>query len=122
VPARPSNLGGEEILNVVNQSIREIQIRIDGLTKMIPVHRIVAGSSSLNLGTIDAGASVERTIQVSGAKQSGSASASPQLEPGAGLTWSAYITQNGAVTVRVSNPTGSPITANIVKWNASVTQ
>lgn len=99
-----------------------MQIRIDGLSKVIPIHRIVAATSTLNFGSIPPGSAVERVIQVAGATQNGSASVSPQLEPGAHLTWSARITGNGEVTVRLANPTTGAIAANSVKWNASVTQ
>lgn len=123
MPARPSNIGGQaELLHVVNQSIRELNIRIDNLGKVIPIHRIVAASGLLNFGTIPANSSVERQIRMSGASQKGSASASPQLQIGDHLQWSAYIPSSGLVTVRLSNPTGSPIVANTVMWNASVTQ
>jgi hypothetical protein len=122
MPARPSNLGGEEVLNVVNQSVREIQIRIDNLAKVLPIHRIVAASATLNFGSIPANSSVDRVLQMAGAKQTGSASASPQLPVGAHLSWSASITGNEQVTVRVTNPTNAAIVANVVKWNSHVVQ
>jgi hypothetical protein len=123
MPARPSNIGGtQDILPTVNQLIRELQIRVDSLNKILPIHRTVAATGTLNFGSIPAGSSVERTIQVAGARQNGTAFASPQLEPGAHLMWSAKITGTGIVTVRLVNPTSAPITANTVVWNATVSQ
>lgn len=124
MPARPSNITGvQDLLNVINQSVRELHIRIDNLNKQVPQHRIIKTSGLLNFGTIGANATVERNLLIAGAAQSGSASASPQLTLGGlGLQWSSYIPKNGAVTVRLTNTTASPIVVNTVKWNVSITQ
>ena len=123
MPSRPANISSQQdILPTVNQLIRELAIRIDGLNKAAPVHRTVGASGTLNIGMVPAGSTVERTLRVTGAQQQGSVSASPQLQIGAHLGWSAYISGTDTVTVRVSNPTNSPITANTVVWNTIVTQ
>lgn len=123
MPARPANLSGQEVLNILNQNIREIQIRIDKVVKSQPVHKIYKSSGTLNFGSIGANTALERNIKVAGAKQNGAAHASPQLTLGnSNLIWSAYVPSNGLVTIRVLNPTGSPVTPNTVTWNASVSQ
>jgi hypothetical protein len=123
MPARPANIGGADILNVINQSIREIQIRIDGLKKVIPIHRIVAATGTLNFGPIPANQAVSRNVRVAGARQQGSASASPQLDLGnAHLIWSSSILSTDTVAVRLLNPTSGPVTPHTVLWNVTVTQ
>ena len=124
MPARPANItNAQDILPTVNQLLREVQIRIDGLNKILPIHRIVAATGTLNFGAIPPNEAVTRNIQVAGAAQKGSVSASPQLDLGnPHLTWSASIIGTNLVAVRVLNPTAAPVTPNTVSWNASVVQ
>jgi hypothetical protein len=103
--------------------LRELQIRIDGLNKILPIHRIVAATGTLNFGSIAPGSSVQRNVQVAGASQQSSVSASPQLSLGpTGLAWSAQVSGTGVVTVTLVNHTTGTVTPSVVKWNVSCTQ
>ena len=118
---RPANIGGPEALHVVNQLLREMQDSIDRLRANIPQHKIQMKTGTLNFGAIPAGTAVERSAQVAGAAQKSTVKASPQLGLGnTHLTWSEFVPSSGVVTVRLFNPTGAPITPNIVTWNFSV--
>lgn len=124
MPARPGNIGGVgDLLPVVNQLLRELQIRIDGLNKLQPTHKVLSASGTLNFGPIPANQAISRNIRVVGAKQNGTASASPQLDLGnPHLVYSAAIISTDTVAVRLLNPTSSPVTPHAVTWNASVVQ
>jgi hypothetical protein len=124
LPARPANSAGlQDILSAVYQLIRELQIRVDNLGKVIPIHRVVAATGTLNFGSIAPGGSVQRNVQVAGAGQQGAVSASPQLSLGAvPLAWSAQVSGSGVVTVTLVNHTTGTVTPNVVKWNVTCTQ
>lgn len=66
---------------------------------------------------------LEREIQVTNARPTGTAMASPAESLGSGnLVWSAWISENDKVNVRVCNPTTGSITPNSVRWNVTVVQ
>jgi len=124
MPARPSNISGvQDLLNVINQSVRELHIRIDQTQKQVPVHKLLKTSARLNFGSIGANSTVERSAALAGVTQIGTVHVSPQLTLGnANLVWSAYVKQNGQITVRLLNPTSSPVTPNTVNWNLAAVQ
>lgn len=127
---RPTNLNlpkeglSEEVKNklstwahVVSQGIREVNQNLDDLSKR-QTKRIGTTSALLNFGVISAQSVVERNINILGANQNLVPHASPRNSLGnINLTWSAYITSNGVVTVKLSNPTTGAITPNVVNWN-----
>ena len=80
------------------------------------------GSTTPSLGTINANTVSTFTIAVTGADVdvSSCAVASPVGNPGAGLVWSAHVTADNVVTVRVANPTLGNIVTSDVLWVASV--
>lgn len=121
MPAKPANISSQkDLLPTLNQNIREIHIRIDNVLKQIPVHAPLKGSSTLNFGLIAANTTVERTLSLPGASTKGVAHVSPTLTLGnANLIWSAYVSKQNQVTVRLLNPTGAGVTPNSVLWNAT---
>jgi hypothetical protein len=80
------------------------------------------GNTTPSLGTINANTVSTFTIAVTGAKVglNSCAVASPVGNPGAGLGWSAHVTADDVVTVRVFNPTLGNIVTSDVVWVASV--
>jgi hypothetical protein len=122
MPSRPANIAGtQDILHVVNQLMRELSIRIDKVQSSAPpFQHIRSYDNSLDFGSVPAGSTVDRTVQVLGAKSSSVVQASPQIPLQTGLTWSASSAKQDSVTVRVANHTGSPITPNVVKWSMFV--
>ena len=125
MPGRPANIGGQQdVLHVLNQNIREMNDRIDQALKNLPLHKILKATATLNFGSIPANTGVEREAFVAGATQKGTVHASPQLTLGNSslIVASSFVNQSGKVTVRVYNPTASPITPNTVSWNFTVTQ
>lgn len=121
MPNRPANITKFDSsgLHVLNQNLREIQIRIDDVQNRIPVHRIVKATPILNFGSIPANGFVERAGTVTGATQQGAVHASHQLQLGNNnlIIAAAYVSGKDQVTVRLYNPTANPITPNTVKWN-----
>jgi hypothetical protein len=123
VPNRPAKVTGPETLHVLNQSIIEIQARIDQAQRSIPLHKSLKTSASLNFGAISANSTVERSANIPGVTQSATVHASPQLSLGnSNLIWSAYVRSSGVATIRLLNPTGSPVTPNTVTWNIAILQ
>lgn len=123
MPSRPSNITSfKDILPTINQLMRELAVRIDKVQSTIPNIHVLAGNAELSFGMIPAGSSVTRNIQLRGVKQTAAISASPQLEVGQHLQWSARPNGTDSITIVVSNPTTSPITANTVKWNVTAQQ
>jgi hypothetical protein len=122
MPQRPASVTGQQdLLHVLNQSILTINQRIDSVIAATPPFQHIRNSNaSLNFGSIPAGGSVDRPIHILGAKQSAVAHSNPQLDIGAGLTWSARVSDKDTVMVRVSNSSTSPITPNVVNWNTFV--
>lgn len=111
-----------EGLHVLNQSIRELHIRIDDVNERIPVHRIVKSTPVLNFGAVPGNGFIERTGFVPGASQQGAVHASHQLTLGNSnlIVAAAFVSGKDQVTVRLYNPTANPITPNTVKWNLAV--
>lgn len=128
MPAKPSNISSQkDLLPTLNQNIREIHIRIDKALQQIPVHVPLKASSTLNFGLIAAQTAVERTLNLPGASTKGIAHVSPALTLGTtaghkALIWSAYVSQQNQVTIRLMNPTGAGVTPNSVVWNATCIQ
>ena len=124
MPSRPANIPGtDQAAHVVNQSVRELHARIDDLAKKVSPHSVLKSSSKLSFGAIGANSTVERTFILQGASAQGTAHVSPQLTLGnTNLIWSAYVSKQNQVTVRLLNPTGAPVTPNTVTWSVSVIQ
>lgn len=60
-----------------------------------------ASTGSIGGSSLAAGACASGTASISGAANTGVATASPQTYPGDGFTWEAYISSSGTVTVKV---------------------
>jgi hypothetical protein len=100
---------------VINQGARDIHAALDTLSSK--VNRRIAGTPVLVFGSVGANSCAEATANVTGASQQLVPHASPLQQIGANLVVAAvYVTKQNQVTVRVCNPTGSPITANTVRW------
>lgn len=123
MPWRPARITGlpAEAAGVLNQLLRETNARIDDINKVTRPH--IKYTSKLAFGTIAGGTAVERTLNVPGASTTGTAHASPAQGITLGntnLIWSAYVSAQGQVKIRLLNPTGSPIAVNTIPWNVSV--
>lgn len=120
-PWRPSNIKGTaDILPTVNQLLRETNFRVDGALKAIP--RRIKATANLNFGTsIAANTTIERTLQVPGALQTGTAHVSPVTLLNSSLVWSSAIFTTNVVHVRLCNPTAGAITIpNPIQWNCFI--
>jgi hypothetical protein len=121
MPGRPANIGGQESLHVINQSVREINIRLDSALKQIPVHKLQKNASTFTFGPILAGAIAESSVSVPGVTQSSTVHVSPQLNIGSlAFMWSAYVSSPGQVTIRIHNTSGGTLTPNTMKWNIGI--
>src|SRR5579859_2524991 len=112
---RPANIKGlpAEAAHVINQLMRETNMRIDDTNKRLPTHQQLKGQGVLNFGTIPANTAVERTINLLGIGSGAAVMANPVLNLGnANLIWSAHVPTSNQVTVRLLNPTSSPVTVN----------
>lgn len=78
--------------------------------------------ATLNFGTIPANSHSDKTIKVIGAKLADSVFASPNGLPESGVVWSACVSADDTITVRVANVTTSPITMTQRSWRADVWQ
>lgn len=118
-PARITNVH-PEAAHVINQLFRETNARVDDTIARIRPH--IKATSPVVFGTIPAQTAIEVTMNVPGANTTGAVHASPAqgLDPGPNLIWSAKVSAQGQVTIRLLNPTGSPISANTIPWNVSV--
>ena|SRR6266478_3937392 len=122
---RPANIGGtQDAFHVLNQNIREMNDRIDQALKNLPLHKTFKATATLNFGSIPANTGVERSATLTGATQKGTVHASPQLTLGNTnlIVASAFVSGSNQVTVRLFNPTASPIVPNVVSWNFTVVQ
>ena len=122
MPWRPANITGtKDILHVVNQLVRETNQRIDDTNKTIPPKIFSVGR--LDFGTIAANSSVERTVTTLGATAGGVPHVAPKTYIGdPNVIWSAYISSTHQVTIRLLNPTATPVIPSVVAWNVSVAQ
>lgn len=119
-PSRLTNLQHPDAVNVINKNFDTFSKRLDDLAFAASSKRI-ASSSSLVFGTVAASSCKDSIVNILLASTTLVAHANPILPLGsANLTWSAFVSKNGQVTVRVSNPTTSPIAVNTVKWNILV--
>jgi hypothetical protein len=84
---------------------------------------IYRASKKLTYSAIAAQSCIEQEMQVTNARASGTAMASPAERLGSeNLVWSAWVKENDKVQVRVCNPTTGTITPNSVGWNVTVIQ
>ena len=84
---------------------------------------IYRASQQLAYSAISAQSCGEQEMQVMNARPAGTAMASPAESLGTGnVVWSAWVSENDKVKVRVCNPTTSNITPNTVGWNVTVIQ
>lgn len=121
---RPVNirLDGKDAAHVLNQTLRETNQRIDSLAAQTQTNLQIRASATLNFGTVNANSGKTAVMNISGVTQGAVVSVSPSLPLSSShLSWSAYVSGPGQVTVVVTNPTGSNITANTVSWQAIVT-
>jgi len=120
-PSRIKDLSHPDAVNVINKLFNELANQINVVAKKAATKRIFS-SSLLSFGTIPANSSKDSVVNILLASTTLVAHANPllPLSSNGQLTWSAFVSQNGQVTVRVSNPTTSPIIVNTVHWNILV--
>lgn len=116
-PTRLTDLTKPDGVNILNKVINDIGNRLDTLTNSAATKRISA-ISTLDFGEIGANSSVNTVVNILGANTGFVATANPLLDLGSiHLIWSAYVSAKNQITVKVCNPTTSPITPNVVRWN-----
>lgn len=81
---------------------------------------ILKGSTGLNFGPINAGATAELTLTVTGAVTGQPVALSSASSVEAGLIWCGYVSAANTVTVRMYNTTGAPIDPVASTWTALV--
>ena len=119
-PAKLTDLSHPDAIHVINQNFAEYAKRIDDIQKLASPKRI-ASKSKLVFGTIGANSCVEATVNILGASTNLVAHANPTLTLGStNLSWSAYVSAQNQVKVRLCNPTGAGIAVNSVVWNILV--
>ena len=119
-PSRLTDLSHPDAVKVINQLFDTYSKKLDDLARQSASKRI-SSNSTLHFGTIGANSCADSVVNLLNASTTLVAHANPVLPLGsANLTWSAFVSKNGQVTVRVSNPTTSPIAVNTVAWNILV--
>jgi hypothetical protein len=78
------------------------------------------GATLTSFPSIPANSAVEKTITVAGVVPYDSVFANPNGLPEAGLIWSACVSANDTVTLRLANITTSPITPSNRAWRMDV--
>ena len=120
-PSRLTDLKHPDAVNVINKNFDTFAKRLDDLAKASASKRI-SSKSTLTFGTINANTSKDSIVNILGASTTLVAHANPilPLDSTGQLTWSSFVSKNGQVTVRVSNPTTGNIVVNTVSWNILV--
>lgn len=119
-PTKITSLTSPEAVKTLNTVVEDINRRLNNVENASQVKRI-SSVSSLHFGTIPANSCVQTVINLPEATTNLVAHANPILSLGStNLTWSAFVSAAGQVTVRVANPTTSPIAVNTVRWNILV--
>jgi hypothetical protein len=91
-----------------------------GETAVAGIYRV---SKRLAYAAIAGQSCQEQEMEVTKARPTGTAVASPAESLGSGnLVWSAWVNEIDKVKVRVCNPTSGSITPNPVDWNVTVIQ
>src|SRR5258707_2185456 len=124
-PSKVKNSSSSEALHVLNQLFREIHGRLDDIEKKVPTHQQLKASGTLVFGTLAPQSAVEATLYVGNANTAGVVHVSPAqgLSPGnANLMWSARVSQQNQVAIRLLNPTSGSVVVNTIKWNVLVIQ
>lgn len=85
-------------------------------------HLKLVGTTTVDVGSISAGAVATFTITVTGCKadQQQSVHLAPPSAIESGLVWVGFVSADGVVTVRLLNTTGSPIDPAEATWGARV--
>ena len=117
-PIRVTDLATQTGAHVLNQNFRELTGRVDDIQRVL--NKRIGSSSTLTFGSIAAGACKDATAYVTGANQGLVAHANPTVDVGSNLQWSARVSQQNQVLVRVCNPTSAPITPHVAKWQIVV--
>lgn len=87
------------------------------------INRLLLASAILAYSPIAAHKCQEQTLTVVGATTAGVASASPSANVGNGnLIWSAWVSADNSVSVRLCNPSTSSIRPNAVSWSVEVVE
>ena len=86
------------------------------------IYRLLSrvGERTLDLGSIAAGAVSTLTVAVPGAKPGNTVTIGAPAALDAGLLWCGAVSANDEVTIRVYNPTGSPIDPASATWTVRV--
>jgi hypothetical protein len=124
-PSRLTSLDHKDAVNIINKGFSDISNAVNQLEQASDAKRISSLSTLVfGNGTIPANSSVNSTVNILGASTTLVATANPTLplDTGHSLTWQAYVSKNGQVTVKVTNPTTAPIVMNTtnLKWNILV--
>jgi hypothetical protein len=82
----------------------------------------ISNSATLDFGSINAGATAELTITVTGAATGDTVQLAPPAALEAGLVATGFVSAANTVTVRLANITGSPIDPASATWGAVVLQ
>ena len=90
----------------------------DVLNTIQAVRRIGA---TLNVGSVPANSTVEKTITLASALVADVIAVSPNVAPPVGLSWCAYVATAGVVTVRISNATTAAIAGGSMFFKGTVT-
>lgn len=118
-PLRVTDLGSETGAHVLNQNFRELTGRVDDIQKVLS--KRIGSASTLAFGSIASQTCKEATAQVNGANQGLVAHANPTVNLGSpNLHWTAFVSRQNQVTVRVCNITTGALTPAVVKWQIVV--
>lgn len=120
-PSRLTDLKHPDAVNVINKNFDTFAKRLDDIAKAAASKRI-SSLSTLVFGTILANSCKDSIVNILLASTTLVAHANPllPLDAAGQLTWSAFVSKNGQVTIRVNNPTTAPIVVNTVRWNILV--
>lgn len=96
----------------------EAGIRVGSVGNLID--NIISATAALDFGSINAAASADLTIAVTGAEVGDSVTLGLPAAPTAGIIFQAFVSSGDTVTVRATNITGSPIDPASATYRATV--
>ena len=84
------------------------------------VAEVLSTTAELDFSSISAGSTETETIELEGAAVGDSVMLAPPATLDSGLIWSAHVTDEDTVSVRLANVTGSPIDPGAATWGVTI--
>lgn len=94
-------------------------LTVGGSSRLV---KLLSATASLNFGSINAAASADLTITVTGAAEGDAVAIGLPASPAAGIVFFGFVSATNTVTIRAMNITGSPVDPASATYRATVFQ